>query len=292
MATTSMPAAASERIAVSRPEPGPRTSTSTFFTPCSMAARAHFSAARCAANGVDLREPLKPTLPDDAHASTLPSGSVIDTIVLLNELLMCATPRRCSCVPCDDLFGRWSVLPLLRYLLLASDGALGSFARTRVGAGALSANGKSLAMTDPLQTVDLHLAFDVLGDVAPKVTFDGDVLVDVGAQLVDVGLGEVLHPHRLVNTGRRADLLGNRSTNSENVRKGDHRSLLAWDVYSGNTGHVLPLLALALLVTRVLTDHADVTGPANDFALLTHGLDAGANLHVFSFSTFWNLSYL
>ena len=37
-------------------------------------------------------------------------------------------------------------------------------------------------------------------------------------------------------------------------------------------------------MTRVLTNHTDVTGPANDFALLTHGLNAGANLHVFSFS--------
>ena len=37
-------------------------------------------------------------------------------------------------------------------------------------------------------------------------------------------------------------------------------------------------------MTRVLADHADVTSTANDFALLTHGLDAGANLHVVSFS--------
>ena len=39
-----------------------------------------------------LRDPLNPTAPDDAHAITLPSVSVIDTIVLLNELLMCTTP--------------------------------------------------------------------------------------------------------------------------------------------------------------------------------------------------------
>jgi len=38
--------------------------------------------------GVDLREPLKPTLPADAQAMTLPSWSLIETIVLLNELLM------------------------------------------------------------------------------------------------------------------------------------------------------------------------------------------------------------
>ena len=39
-----------------------------------------------------LREPLKPTPPDDAQEMTLPSVSVIETIVLLNELLMCTTP--------------------------------------------------------------------------------------------------------------------------------------------------------------------------------------------------------
>ena len=61
-------------------------------TPCSMAPRAAFSAAICAAYGVDLREPLKPTLPADAHERTLPDWSVMDTMVLLNELLMCATP--------------------------------------------------------------------------------------------------------------------------------------------------------------------------------------------------------
>ena len=66
------------------------TKTSTFFKPCSCALRAALSAAICAANGVDLREPLKPTWPAEAQLITLPCGSVIDTIVLLNVLLMCA----------------------------------------------------------------------------------------------------------------------------------------------------------------------------------------------------------
>ena len=35
-------------------------------------------------------------------------------------------------------------------------------------------------------------------------------------------------------------------------------------------------------MTRVLTDHAYVTGTTNDLALLTHGLDACANFHDFS----------
>src|SRR5215211_3705969 len=85
---TSRPVACSERMAVSRPEPGPFTKTSTLRMPCSCALRAAFSAAICAANGVDLREPLKPTWPAEAQLMTFPFGSVIDTIVLLNVLLM------------------------------------------------------------------------------------------------------------------------------------------------------------------------------------------------------------
>src|ERR671919_1639661 len=85
---TSRPTACSERIAVSRPEPGPLTNTSTLRMPCSCARRAADSAAICAAKGVDLREPLKPTWPAEAQEITFPVGSVIETIVLLNVLLM------------------------------------------------------------------------------------------------------------------------------------------------------------------------------------------------------------
>src|SRR5919201_2059862 len=57
-----------------------------------MPLRAHESAVTCAANGVDLREPLNPAEPADSHAITFPSLSVSDTIVLLNDVLMCAWP--------------------------------------------------------------------------------------------------------------------------------------------------------------------------------------------------------
>ena len=50
------------------------------------------SAVTWAANGVDLREPLKPALPADSQAITLPSVSVRVTIVLLKEVLMWACP--------------------------------------------------------------------------------------------------------------------------------------------------------------------------------------------------------
>src|SRR6188508_2775923 len=57
-----------------------------------MPLRAHESAVTCAANGVDLREPLKPAEPADSQTMTLPEASVSVTIVLLNDVLMCAWP--------------------------------------------------------------------------------------------------------------------------------------------------------------------------------------------------------
>src|SRR5450830_1311558 len=87
-----MPRAARARTEDSRPGPGPLISTSRFLTPCSIAARPATSEATWAANGVDLREPLKPWPPDEAHDRALPWRSVIVMIVLLNEACTCATP--------------------------------------------------------------------------------------------------------------------------------------------------------------------------------------------------------
>src|ERR671924_60703 len=92
MPVTSRPAAWSDRIAVSRPEPGPFTNTSTFWSPCSMPFFAAESAVTWAAKGVDSREPLTPAPPADSQAITLPSRSVSDTIVLLNDVLIWAWP--------------------------------------------------------------------------------------------------------------------------------------------------------------------------------------------------------
>ena len=58
--------------------------------PNALAALPAAIAACVAANGVPLRDPLKPMPPALDHAITLPSVSVIVTIVLLNEAWMCA----------------------------------------------------------------------------------------------------------------------------------------------------------------------------------------------------------
>src|SRR5947209_18863195 len=53
---------------------------------------AAFMAACCAANGVPLRDPRKPSDPELFHANTLPDMSVMVTIVLLKEAWTCTSP--------------------------------------------------------------------------------------------------------------------------------------------------------------------------------------------------------
>src|SRR4051812_11418255 len=163
----SRPLAASARIADSRPAPGPFTFTSTLRTPCSCASCAAFCAATCAANGVPLRDPLKPMRPALDHDRMLPTGSVMATMVLLNVAAMEATPcgtffRSLRFVPARraPAFGALavaicSVPQILRFaqndvasatsllgrLLLARDGSLArTLARARIGVRALAAD--------------------------------------------------------------------------------------------------------------------------------------------------------
>src|SRR6187402_1038249 len=89
---TSRPAVCSARIADSRPEPGPLTRTSHERIPKVLAALVALSAAWVAANGVPLREPLKPIAPALDHDTTAPSASVIVISVLLNEACTCTNP--------------------------------------------------------------------------------------------------------------------------------------------------------------------------------------------------------
>src|SRR3954462_11570236 len=175
MPVPSRPAAWSERIAVSRPEPGPLTNTSTRSRPWSMALRAAASAGTCAANGVDLREPLKPAEPADSHAITLPSLSVRETIVLLKEVLMCAWPiamffftrRRARPLVACRLGG--AISGLGRCLLAAADGLLRALAGAGVGLRALAADGQAAPVPDSPVGADLAEALDRVRALAAQV---------------------------------------------------------------------------------------------------------------------------
>ena len=87
------PACCKADIADSRPEPGPLTLISISRTPLRIAALAQRCAALWAANGVLLREPLKPTHPGEPELIVLPSISVTVINVLLNVAFMCTIAR-------------------------------------------------------------------------------------------------------------------------------------------------------------------------------------------------------
>src|SRR5690349_19277603 len=158
--------------------------------------RAAASAVTCAANGVDLREPLKPAEPADSHAMTLPSRSVSATIVLLKLVLMCAWPmamflrtrRRvrprvaaCLLVP-GTLLG----------LLSASDGLLRALAAARVRLRALPVHRQPAPMADAAVGANLGEPLDRLLAVAAQVSLDLEVRVDEVAELRDLFVREVL----------------------------------------------------------------------------------------------------
>src|SRR4051812_49144361 len=193
-----MPIAFSARTADSRPGPGPLMRTSMFLTPHSCAARPARSAAICAANGVDLREPLKPALPEVAHESALPWRSVIVMIVLLKEACTWAMPsatfffiflraRAAVCTCCG--FGilaigflvirlvicYWARLALARRCFAGDGGLARSLASACIRARALPANRKSFAMAQAPIAAQVHQALDAHRDFAAQVAFHSEL---------------------------------------------------------------------------------------------------------------------
>src|SRR5579859_6663639 len=223
MAVTSRPAACSERIAASRPAPGPRTKTLTWRIPCSMALRAAESAARPAAYGVLLREPLKPDAPEDPQVSTLPSGSVIVTMVLLKLDWMYALPRgtffrsrRRTRAPAACAVRRSAMRLLLRRgLLTAGDSPARSLAGARVRPSTLAVHRQPAAVTDAAVAIDLHQPLDVQVDLTPQVTFDRVLAVDDLAQARDLVFAQITGAAIGRSIGPRQDLVRRRMPDAE-----------------------------------------------------------------------------
>src|SRR5699024_7854411 len=120
---TRKPEPFSERTAASRPGPGPLTRTSRFLTPYCAAPSPARSAATWAANGVLLREPRKPQLPDVHQDKTLPCRSEIVMMVLLNVAYTKAMPSvtfaraRALRVRVAELLPAVAILFYLNYLM-------------------------------------------------------------------------------------------------------------------------------------------------------------------------------
>src|SRR5215475_15561738 len=90
---------------------------------------AAFIAACCAANGVPLRDPRKPSEPELFHDNTLPPISVMVTIVLLKEAWTCTNP----CGTClRSFFLNFLVLPFFSGVAAAPPAAAAGLAIVQV----------------------------------------------------------------------------------------------------------------------------------------------------------------
>src|SRR5207247_1367451 len=224
--------------------------------PCSMPFRAQESAVTWAANGVDFRDPLKPADPADSQTITLPSRSVSVTIVLLNDVLMCACPMAMF------FRTRRRVRPRVAW---RRGGAISGHlrcharsaaAKTKPGKDAGSARSRRLRARPR----------------TPQVALDLEVRVDVVAQLRHFLVGQVLHLRVQRQPEVRTDLLRGGAADPVDVGQPYLEPLLVRKVHSGDTCHVR-LLALALLVTGIAADDHGLAVPLDHATPLTHRLD-------------------
>src|SRR6478672_5969621 len=104
-----------------------------------------------------MREPLNPAEPADSQTITFPCGSVRATIVLLNDVLMCAWPiamflrTRRRARPRVALRGGAKLLRLLP----AAHGLLRALARARVRLRPLAVDRQAAAVAQPAVCPDL-----------------------------------------------------------------------------------------------------------------------------------------
>src|SRR5258706_1347398 len=278
------PSALSARTADSRPGPGPLMRTSRFFTPCSWAARPADSAATCAANGVDLREPLKPAAPDVAHDRALPCRSVIVMIVLLKDACTCAIPSETTFftflrtrAAAGALAMNFLPSRLNRRGLAQADGLARPLAGARIGARALTAHGQAFLVAHAPVTTEVHEPLDVHRRLAAQVPLDGE-LGNLLAQLVHLGVGKVLDLRGVLHPGRVADLARARTAHAEDRRQRDRRMLVIRNVDACNTCHERSL-SLPLLVARIRADHANHAFAPHDLAFAADFLDRGLHSH-------------
>jgi hypothetical protein len=131
-------------------------------------------------------------------------------------------------------------------------------------------------MADAAVGADLAQALDALGPLAPQITLDLELRVDVLPQLRHLFVGEVLdlRVRREAELGK--DFLRGRLADAVDVRQADLEPLLVRKIHSGDACH----LSLPLLVTRVGADDHGLTVPLDHAAPLTHGLDGWSDFHL------------
>src|SRR5437763_8530448 len=168
---------------------------------------------------------------------------------------------------------------LLR-LLSASDGLLRALAAARVRLGPLPVHRQAAPVADAAVGADLGEALDRLLPVAPQVALDLELRVDVGAELRDLFVRQVLDLRVRIEAELRGDLARRRLADPVDVGQSDLEALLIREVDSGDACHWA--LSLPLLVTGVGADDHGRAVPLEHAAAFAHGRDGRTDFHQFS----------
>src|SRR6185437_11900191 len=93
------------------------------------------------------------------------------------------------------------------------------------------------AMPNPTVAADLDQPLDVHIDLTPEVALDLIVAVDEFTQPRDLFFGQVFHARIGTNARRRQHLLAAGRADAEDVRERDFHTLVAGNIYPGDSGH-------------------------------------------------------
>jgi hypothetical protein len=159
-------------------------------------------------------------------------------------------------------------------LLLVGDRPSRTFARARVGLGALAADGQTPPVTYASVTAYFNKAFDIKSGLAAQVAFHDLRSVDNVAKAACFIVGQIPHARvgvdaRLARDSRRAG-----AADAKYIGKPDFNAFFPWQIDAGYTCHILASLSLSLFMFRLgRTDYHNPAFALDNLAMFAHRLN-------------------
>jgi hypothetical protein len=117
---------------------------------------------------------------------------------------------------------------------------------------ALTPYGQTLAVSQAAKTPQVHQAFNVHRNFAPKVPFNFVVLFDDLSDLSSLLFGQILRTRFKANPGLFTNPVSDVGSNTVDILKSNYRSLLNWEIYTGNSGHFFLSSDIYLTERRII----------------------------------------
>jgi hypothetical protein len=138
---------------------------------------------------------------------------------------------------------------------------------------------------------DLDQTADILGNLAPQVAFNTEVILNVRRERVNLILSDVVGLLDRIDIASRQNVISAFWPDTVDVSEGEADLLLARDIHTHHSRHIcftsLSLLTLTLFVARVGTDHAHHAFAADDAAVLANATNGTTYFHGCYF-TLWS----